>query len=375
MRSWAMCLIGLTLLAISGKDALAEKRVALVIGNSSYSNVPRLTNPAGDAEAMGLLLKSAGFGIVKTQNDLGVADMRRVVRDFSDATKDAEIALVFFAGHGMEVDGRNYLVPIDAKLERDIDVEDETVSLDRVLQVIEPAKRLRIVILDACRDNPFVQSVRHTVATRSVGRGLVGIEPTMPDTLVAFAAKAGSTAADGDSIHSPFTTALLKHLVSPGVDVRLAFGQVRDEVLKATSGRQEPFVYGSLGGGVVALAAKTGEEPVDAVSPDPYALAARDYEAAAKVGTKEAWDAFLIAYPSGFYADLARSQRAKVIATKPVAIPITPKPVAIPIAPKPVPTPNIVRRAVPPKESWLRLSGQISANDKWRPAGFAVSAA
>ena len=89
----------------------------------------------------------------ETRNDLGIADMRRAVRDFSDATRGAEIALVFYAGHGIEVDGRNYLVPIDAKLERDIDVEDETVSLDRVLQVIEPAKRLRIVILDACRDN------------------------------------------------------------------------------------------------------------------------------------------------------------------------------------------------------------------------------
>jgi len=175
MRGSAISLlIGLALLAIGVSDVLAEKRVALVIGNSSYSNVPTLTNPASDAEAMGLLLKGAGFDVVETRNDLGIADMRRAVRDFSDATRGAEIALVFYAGHGIEVDGRNYLVPIDAKLERDIDVEDETVSLDRVLQVIEPAKRLRIVILDACRDNPFVQSVRHTVATRSVGRGLVG---------------------------------------------------------------------------------------------------------------------------------------------------------------------------------------------------------
>ena len=116
----------------------------------------------------------------------------------------------------MEVGGVNYLVPVDATLRRDIDVEDETVSLDRLLQVMEPAKRLRLVILDACRDNPFVKSMTHTMASRAIGRGLARVEPTTSDTLVAVAAKAGLTAADGGETHSPFTAALLKYIVTPG---------------------------------------------------------------------------------------------------------------------------------------------------------------
>lgn len=312
-----LILFSIILVSAGSWDALAEKRVALVIGNSGYGNVPKLANPANDAEAVGILLKSAGFEVVEMRRDLGIAAMRRVINDFSDLTQNADTAVVFYAGHGIEVDGANYLVAVDAKLARDLDVEDETVSLDRILRVLEPAKRLRLVILDACRDNPFAKTMKRTVASRSVGRGLGRVEPATSDTLIAFAAKAGSTAADGDGIHSPFTAALLRHLVTPGLDMRLAFGQVRDDVMKATGRRQEPFVYGSLGGGVVTLASLTTTEHSNTPLIDPYALAARDYEAAAKVRTKEAWDAFLAAHPTGFYTDLARAQRAKLVALPP----------------------------------------------------------
>jgi uncharacterized caspase-like protein len=239
-------------IALAGQ-AWADKRVALVIGNSSYRNVPRLPNPINDASAVALLLKNAGFEVVEMRRDLGTGEMRRAVRDFSDAVRSADIAVMFYAGHGIEFGGSNYLIPIDATLESDIDVADETVSLDRILTVLEPAKRLRLVILDACRDNPFIGNMKRTMARRSIGRGLAEVEPTSSDTLIAFAAKAGSTADDGEGEHSPFSAALLRHIVLPGLDVRLAFGRVRDEVLKATRGKQEPFVYGSLGGGTVAL--------------------------------------------------------------------------------------------------------------------------
>jgi len=303
-------------LLLSAAPARAEKRVALAIGNSAYRNVPSLANPANDADAVSLLLKDAGFDIVETHHDLGIDNMRRVVRDFTDKMRDADIAVVYYAGHGIEVDGGNYLVPVDAQLRRDIDVEDETVSLERVLKVIEPAKRLRLVILDACRENPFARSMKRTIARRAIGRGLASVEPSMSDTLIAFAAKAGSTADDGQSIHSPFTTALLKNLATPGLDLRIAFGRVRDDVLKATGNRQEPFVYGSLGGTNVALIPSPGDvggggaaaPPVDPATVQAW----RDYEEAAKVGTKEAWDAFLAAHPMGFYAELARTQRAKL---------------------------------------------------------------
>lgn len=311
MRAIAGVLVA-ALVCIAAVEARADKRVALTIGNSKYQHVPNLANPANDAGAVTLLLKNAGFDVVALEN-VGVNDMRRAVRDFTERTRDADIAVIYYAGHGMEVGGVNYLVPMDAALRRDIDVEDETVSLDRLLQVLEPAKRLRLIILDACRDNPFVKSMTRTIASRAIGRGLARVEPFTSDTLIAFAAKAGSTAADGNSTHSPFTGALLKHLVTPGLDVRLAFGRVRDEVLVSTGNRQEPFVYGSLGGSTVTLAALSKDDRAD-VPPggDPDALAARDYEASAKVGTKEGWDYFLKKHPIGFYSDLAKVQRNRL---------------------------------------------------------------
>src|ERR1700726_1204142 len=249
------------------QPALAEKRVALVLGNSAYQNVPQLTNPINDGAVVAATLKAAGFDVVDSRHDLPAAETRRALRDFADRARDADIAVVYYAGHGMEVDGTNYLIPVDAKLERDTDVFDEAFSLDRVLLAIEPAKQLRLVILDACRDNPFAGNMKRTVASRSVGRGLAKIEPASPNTLIAYSAKAGSTAQDGDARNSPFTIALAKHLTTPGLDVRRAFGFVRDDVLKSTGNRQEPFVYGSLGGDDVPLV--PAPAPAAAAAPKP----------------------------------------------------------------------------------------------------------
>jgi hypothetical protein len=203
--------LSLILILLAATEAHAQDRVALVIGNSAYLHAAKLPNPVNDADAVSLLLKSAGFTVVEARHDLGINEMRRSIRDFSDMTRNADMAVVYYAGHGIEVDGSNYLVPIDAVLQRDIDVEDETVSLNRVLQVIEPAKRLRLVILDACRDNPFAKTMKRTMTGRSIGRGLASVEPTTSNTLIAFAAKGGSTADDGGGSHSPFTTALQSH--------------------------------------------------------------------------------------------------------------------------------------------------------------------
>src|SRR5258708_6972625 len=179
---------------------------------SNYRQVPRLANPARDADSMSALFKKAGFNLVDSERDLGIADLRRVIREFSETSRDADIAVVYYAGHGMEVDGTNYLVPADAKLLSDFDVEDETISLDRVLKALDPVKRLKLIILDACRDNPFAKTMKRSIATRSVGRGLAKIEPQMSDTLIAFAARAGAVASDGDGQNSPFATALVKYI-------------------------------------------------------------------------------------------------------------------------------------------------------------------
>jgi uncharacterized caspase-like protein len=135
------------------QPAFAEKRVALVLGNSAYQNAPALANPVNDGSVIAAKLTEAGFDVVDSRHDLSASQTRRALRDFEDNARDADIAVVYYAGHGIEVDGTNYLIPVDAKLERDTDVYDEGLSLDRVLVSLEPAKQLRLVILDACRDN------------------------------------------------------------------------------------------------------------------------------------------------------------------------------------------------------------------------------
>src|SRR5438105_482592 len=279
------------------QPAFAEKRVALVLGNSAYQNVARLPNPVNDGTVIAATLKNAGFDIVEERHDLPAAETRRALRDFADRARDADIAVVYYAGHGIEVDGTNYLIPVDAKLERDTDVYDEAFSLDRVLLAIEPAKQLRLVILDACRDNPFAKTMKRTVASRAIGQGLAKVQPTSPNMLIAYSAKAGSTALDGDAKNSPFTAALSHHLTKPGLDVRRAFGFVRDEVLKTTNNRQEPFVYGSLGGEDVPLVPAPRAAPAAAApappAPSAQAEARRDYELALQIGNKSALNAFL----------------------------------------------------------------------------------
>ncbi len=231
----------------------ADKRAALVIGNSTYEHAQRLTNPANDALAIAATLRSIGFNDVDVAIDQTIDDMRETVRKFGEKTANVDLALVYFAGHGMEMGGKNYLLPVDAKLKSDRDLDFEALTLNLVLRAIEPAKRLRIVILDACRNNPFASQMRLSgSATRSVSRGLVRIEP-IGNTLVAYAAKDGTVAEDGAGDNSPFAAALLEYLGTAGLEISLLFRRVRDRVLERTNRRQEPFVYGSLGGEAIYL--------------------------------------------------------------------------------------------------------------------------
>jgi uncharacterized caspase-like protein len=205
--------------------AWAEKRVALIVGNSTYQTVPQLPNPSRDAASMAKLFKDAGFDSVDVALNVGNLEFKRAIRKFEAAADQADIAVVYYAGHGLEISGTNYLIPVDARLASDRDADDEAIPLERMVSSADGAKRLRLVILDACRDNPFVNTMRRErkMASRAVTAGLGKVEPTSTDTLIAYAAKAGSTADDGDGQHSPFTTAILKNLTVPGLDVRLAF--------------------------------------------------------------------------------------------------------------------------------------------------------
>ena len=321
MRHWLLrpLAVACGLFLLSSVHAQAEKRIALVIGNSAYKNVVKLTNPTNDATAVAALLKLAGFDVVESKNNLDNSDMRRAVRDFTEIAQDADIAVVYYAGHGIEVNGNNYLIPTDAVLQRDIDVDDETVSLDRLINSLASVKLLRLVILDACRDNPFAKNMKRTIASRSIGRGLAEVEPNYSNTLVAFAAKAGSSPRPTGPINTAHSRRRCsRNIALPGLDIRLALGRVRDEVFAKTSRRQEPFVYGSLGGSTVALVPAPEQKPqrVEPTAPSADSTARSDYDLTREIGTREAWESFMAAHGAGFYYNLAKAARDKAVAAE-----------------------------------------------------------
>jgi uncharacterized caspase-like protein len=334
----AFCLVfalGITLATQSA--ALADRRIALVIGNGKYENAGVLANPTNDADAVADLFTKAGFDSVDRRRDLGVVEFKRAVREFVDRAASADVAVVYYSGHGLEIGGVNYLIPVDAKLSSVLDMDDEAVSLDRILVAAGHVKKLSLIILDACRENPFHPVADDARVTRGVSMGLAGVGPTVADTLIAFAAKAGSVSYDGDGRNSPFTTALVKYITQPGLDIRLALGKVRDDVLRATNHRQEPYVYGSLGGDSVALvpAPVPAAPSVAAVPPAtsrpaaaPPANAdadeASDYRTTERFASLDGWRAFLAVHPDGAYARLARAEVDKLLARqKNEAIPPT----------------------------------------------------
>jgi len=223
------------------------RRIALVIGVGAYQNAPGLRNPPNDAAAVAKAFRELGFAEVIEVLDPTRANLEAAIMAFGDKAAEADWAVVFYAGHGMQVDGHNFLIPTDAKLETDRHVDFETVVLDRVIDSLNGTKKLGLVILDACRDNPFLKRMRQTRSVRSFGQGLAAVEPNKGQMIV-YATKDGSVAEDGEDDHSPFTKALLSHIHEARLDIRLMFSKVRDSVLQSTQNRQQPFTYGSLPG-------------------------------------------------------------------------------------------------------------------------------
>ena len=240
--------------------ATAAGRVALVVGNGTYAHIGRLPNPENDAADMTAALQRLGFEVT-TVRDADRTAMTEALRVFTRESVGADVSLVFYAGHGLEMDGVNYLVPVDARLERDTDVRFEAVELDYVLAATVGAD-LRVVILDACRNNPLARSMHRTGVSRSVSRGSFGdLDESLlgNETLVAYAAAAGTTADDGTGRNSPYTSALLSYLEQP-LEIGLLFREIRARVLEATDGRQRPHEYASLLGEHY-LRAATGADP------------------------------------------------------------------------------------------------------------------
>jgi formylglycine-generating enzyme required for sulfatase activity len=233
----------------AGAAGDGERRVALVIGISAYQNAPHLTTPVNDARAIGDSLRRLKFDVIELY-DADFRDLNSGIRTFGIRAASADVAVVYYAGHGVQVDRENYLIPADAKLERERDLLYEAMPLDRVLGEVSQASRIGIVLLDSCRTNPFIERVARslTIVGRAVATtpGLARVDNVPRNTMVAMAAKADQIAEDGAE-HSPFAAALLAHLQIPGLELGLFFRSVRDTVLHSTSNRQEPYQFSSLG--------------------------------------------------------------------------------------------------------------------------------
>jgi hypothetical protein len=332
--------------------AEAASRVALVVGNGAYRHAVALRNPANDARAVSAALGRLGFEVI-TGLDLDRRGLEERVRELARRAQGAEAALFYYSGHGLEVAGRNYLVPVDARLEQPSDLPFETVAADTVLQAIEQAARVGLVFLDACRDNPLARSLARSMgASRSgsVGRGLAAMQAGT-GVLLVFATDPGATAADGEGRNSPFTEALLAHLEKPGLEVRQVMTRVRQDVLARTGNRQRPWDSSSLTDDFYFKPA--------APAPTPAAPAARDaevvfWESIQNSRDPRAFEDYLRRFPNGLYAGLAALRRDELRASAAAPAseprrqqPASPSPAAPVPAPVPAPAPPPAAPAAP----------------------------
>ena len=233
------------LAALPPGNAPTGRRVALVIGNGAYKNVHALPNPPRDSKLIASVLRDVGFQTVMSVSDLTRDKFFDALKAFAEEAEKADWAVVYYAGHGFEIGGVNYLVPVDAKLAADKDAETQAVALEQVIAAVGAARKMRLVVLDACRDNPFAPTMQRTLSLKLVDKGFSNIEPGA-GFMVVYAAKHGETAMDGDgSANSPFATALAREIKQPRVEIRKLFDIIRDDVWAATKHEQQPFTYGS----------------------------------------------------------------------------------------------------------------------------------
>ena len=303
LRYVTLCLLSL---ALSALDAKADKRVALVIGNGAYRNVPTLANPTNDAADVGAALKRSGFEpLVVT--DLDQAAMQEAVLRFARAARGADVALFYYSGHALQFAGVNYLVPIDAAVRDEVDLR-RLVRADEILADLQQAKNLRILVLDACRDNPFADELRRNIGQSrgvAIGRGLAKME-SPEGTIISYATQAGRTADDGNGRNSPYTSAFLEH-ISDRDNINAVFQTIGASVYQRTKGSQVPELSLSFFGefylnGKAETAALTPSSP----RTDPCAEAADHWRGADALGTVTAFRDHLLRFPSCAFADLAK---------------------------------------------------------------------
>jgi uncharacterized caspase-like protein len=317
-------LLSLIVMMFSAQSAMAEKRVAFVVGNGAYKNVAQLPNPPVDAKAMAAVLRSVGFDVVEGVN-LTRDKMTEKLLDFGKRAQGAEVAVFFYAGHGIAISGTNYLLPIDADIKSEMDVKlGAAINIDLTLDQTMSDAKVKLVFLDACRDNPFAAKIKST-ATRgvSVGQGLAEMK-SGEGTLIAFATGPGQTALDGtDGQNSPFTRALISHITRPGVEIQQAMTEVRAQVNEETSKGQLPWGHTNLIGAVYLNPAKpaapaTAAAPASGSAPAVVAAAGApgtdvelEYWRSVKDSKKpEELNSYVTQYPNGQFKALALSRMA-----------------------------------------------------------------
>jgi len=261
LRHLATGILSLVLFASALGPASAERRVALVVGNSAYKNTAPLKNPSNDAVDMAGTLRRLGFEVIDG-TDLSKREMEKRIRTFADKLQGADVGLFFYAGHGLQVDGRNFLAPVDATLRSDTDLDFEAIELNLVLKQLERNSRVSIVFLDACRDNPLATNLALASRSVSIGRGLAQVEKAV-GMMIAFATQPGNVALDGEGRNSPFTAALLRHIGSEGASINDVMIDVRRDVLETTNGKQVPWENSSLTGQFYFKPAAPGESATE----------------------------------------------------------------------------------------------------------------
>jgi uncharacterized caspase-like protein len=281
-----------------------------MIGNGRYAHVPDLVNPPNDAADLGALFTELGFEVTRV-GDADYDGLRRALDAFRDRAAEAEVAVIYFAGHGIEVDRTNHLLPVDAELRTLADVTFQAIPLDMVRAAAYPARRLSLVIVDACRNNPFQAQLQGE--TRALTRGLAVVRPHGQNNLVAFAAKEGTVAADGTGRNSPYAQALLAELGEPGVEIGKLFRRVRDRTLALTGGVQEPALYGSLSAAEFYFLPP--EEPAAPVVTE-RALDLEFWRTVKDSADPRDFEDYLAAFPEGVFAVLARRRLAETRETE-----------------------------------------------------------
>src|SRR5258707_3936728 len=313
MRRCLIALLGV-IGCLAATQAMAERRVALVVGNAQYAYAPALPNPRNDAQDISDLLKKIGFELT-AGFDLDQTNFARTIDDFARALEGADVGLFFYAGHGLQINEKNYLISTRARLESAFLVPSETIELDAIIRLMESKVGTNLIFLDACRNNPLTDNLKRNLAAVSrsttIGRGLARVEPTGRDTLVAFSSAPGQEAADGRGRNSPFTASLLRHMPKPGLEVSVMLKEVTADVRQETNNVQRPQQLSDMSKAfyfvkaepAVVSAPRPGAPvaPTDPVDPVDVAF----WQSAAAANECEAIRAYMLRFPNGRVVDLA----------------------------------------------------------------------